>query len=70
MLKVTVDNHVRHITNITFYVITILIIITTSLSISNHELWLDEAHHLLLVKNSSSYAELLNKMKYEGHPPL
>lgn len=36
----------------------------------HHELWLDEAHHWLLGKYSTSPADLLHNARYEGHPPL
>src|SRR5688572_21418326 len=37
---------------------------------SKHEIWLDEAHHWLLAKDSDSFGELFRNMQYEGHPPL
>lgn len=36
---------------------------------SRHELWLDEAHHWLLAKDSASLGELFTNMRYEGHAP-
>lgn len=38
--------------------------------ICHHELWLDEAHHWLLARDSNSIAELLTNTKDEGHPVL
>lgn len=35
-----------------------------------HEIWLDEAHHFLLAKQSNSVTELISNGKYEGHPIL
>lgn len=40
------------------------------LGICHHELWLDEAHHWLLARDSQSVAELLANTKDEGHPIL
>lgn len=37
---------------------------------SRHELWLDEAHHFLLARDSESTGALLDHLHYEGHPPL
>lgn len=38
------------------------------IGILHHELWLDEAHHWLLARDSSSFSELLQNRKNEGHP--
>jgi hypothetical protein len=38
--------------------------------IYNHEMWLDEAQHILLAKNSASINELIYNVRYEGHPLL
>jgi hypothetical protein len=38
--------------------------------ILHHELWLDEAHHFLLARDSNSIAELAYNARYEGHPLL
>jgi len=38
--------------------------------ICHHELWLDEAHHWLLARDSNSIGELLANTKDEGHPIL
>lgn len=32
--------------------------------------WQDEAHHLLLERDSQSFAELIQSTRYEGHPLL
>ena len=37
---------------------------------SKHEIWLDEAQHWLLARDSNSLRDLYANMKYEGHPPL
>lgn len=35
-----------------------------------HEMWLDEAHHWLVARDSSSLPELFRNLRYEGHPGL
>lgn len=37
---------------------------------SKHELWLDEAQHWLLAKDSASMGEMFCNMRYDGHAPL
>jgi hypothetical protein len=44
--------------------------IFTFVGILNHEIWLDEAHHWLLARDSASIMELITNMKYDGHPAL
>lgn len=36
----------------------------------HHELWLDEAHHWLLARDSTSLVDLVKNTRYEGHPIL
>lgn len=36
----------------------------------HHEVWLDEAHHFLLARDSTSIADLGHNARYEGHPLL
>jgi hypothetical protein len=38
--------------------------------ILHHELWLDEAHHFLLARDSSTISELAFNARYDGHPLL
>ncbi|MBI3510195.1 MAG: hypothetical protein HY064_05995 [Bacteroidetes bacterium] len=38
--------------------------------ILHHELWLDEAHHWLLARDSHSIGELFYNARYDGHPLL
>jgi len=40
------------------------------IGILNHELWLDEAHHWLLARDSNTFTELVTQTRYEGHPIL
>jgi len=36
--------------------------------ILHHEMWLDEMHHFLLARESTSLADLYNNARYDGHP--
>lgn len=36
----------------------------------NHELWLDEAQHFLIGRDSSTLGSLYQNMRYDGHPRL
>ncbi|HTL81743.1 MAG TPA: hypothetical protein VL651_08560 [Bacteroidia bacterium] len=38
--------------------------------IFHHEIWLDEAHHWCLARDSSSLSELIYNARYDGHPLL
>lgn len=38
--------------------------------ISKHEIWLDEAQHWLLARDSHSLTDMFRNMRYEGHAPL
>lgn len=38
--------------------------------ILHHEIWLDEAHHWLLARDSANLQELIYNTRYEGHPIL
>ncbi|PBQ32286.1 hypothetical protein CNR22_11050 [Sphingobacteriaceae bacterium] len=38
--------------------------------ILNHELWLDEAQHILIARDSNSLYQLIYNARYEGHPLL
>lgn len=49
-------------------VLGLLYFIVGYVGICHHELWLDEAHHFLLARDSNSIAELLTNAKDEGHP--
>lgn len=54
--------------NYTVYGITVLFFLLSLWGISNHELWLDEAHHYLLARDSNSVLDLVINTQYEGHP--
>jgi hypothetical protein len=44
--------------------------VVSLVGILHHELWLDEAHHYLLARDSNSFTELIQNTRYEGHPIL
>lgn len=48
----------------------LLYVLMLACSICRHELWGDELHSWNIAKASSSYADLLQHIRYEGHPPL
>lgn len=52
------------------YLLTLLFFTVSFIGISNHELWLDEAQHWLLARDSHTFIDLLNNTQYEGHPIL
>jgi hypothetical protein len=52
------------------YLLTLAYFVVSLIGILHHELWLDESHHWLLARDSSSFSELLTNTRYEGHPIL
>src|SRR5271157_3575330 len=40
------------------------------IGILHHEIWLDEAQHFLLARDSRSLSELVYNCRFEGHPLL
>lgn len=42
--------------------------VVSLVGILHHELWLDEAQHWLLARDSNSVAELMQNTRFEGHP--
>lgn len=50
--------------------ITILFFAVAFWGILNHEIWLDEAQHWLISRDSHSLSELFKNTRYEGHPIL
>jgi hypothetical protein len=50
--------------------LTVLYFIISLFGILHHELWLDEAHHWLLARDSHSLVDLFRYTRYEGHPIL
>lgn len=62
-----IEDHKKPKNNIT-WILTFLFFILSLIGILNHELWLDEAHHWLLGRDSTNFSNLLYNTKYEGHP--
>lgn len=53
------------------YAFIVLIYFGLSLfGVLHHEVWLDEAHHWLLARDSSTIKELIFNARYDGHPLL
>ena len=50
--------------------LTVLFFTLTCFSVWHHEIWLDEAHHYLLAKDSSSPFDILANARSYGHPML
>ena len=50
--------------------ISLLFFIVGFIGIYFHELWADESHHFLLGRDSSSFINLYNNTRYDGHPIL
>lgn len=48
--------------------LTAIYFIASLIGILHHELWLDEAHHWLLARDSHSIPELIANTRLEGHP--
>lgn len=40
------------------------------LGLLRHEIWMDEAHHWLIPRDSPSFVTMLGNLRYEGHPGL
>lgn len=56
-------------TKYTFLLVTLYFSVSF-VGILHHELWLDEAHHWLLARDSGSIYELIQATRIEGHPIL
>jgi hypothetical protein len=54
----------------TALLLTLLFLAVSALGMFNHELWLDEAQHFLIARDSSSLKELYFNMQYDGHVRL
>lgn len=44
--------------------------LVVGLGLAHHEIWMDEAHHWLVPRDSSTLWEMLQSLRYEGHPGL
>lgn len=62
-------NH-KPIKRATFFTLLIIFFFLSILGAFSHELWLDEAHHWLLARDSASLTDLIHKTREEGHPLL
>ncbi|MFT7250608.1 MAG: hypothetical protein ACI9FW_000321 [Flavobacterium sp.] len=56
--------------NYSIVILTLVYFVISLIGIQHHELWLDESHHWLLARDSSSFLELIKNTRYEGHPIL
>lgn len=54
--------------NTIVFVVTILFASISLIGILSHELWMDEAHHWLLGRDSKNLFDLWQNTRYEGHP--
>lgn len=52
------------------FLLTLLYFAVSLIGILHHELWLDEAQHWLLARDSNSVSELVQNTRIEGHPLL
>ena len=52
------------------FLLTAVYFLVSLAGILHHELWLDEAQHWLLARDSSSVADLFDNTRLEGHPLL
>lgn len=56
--------------NLKYSLVLIAYFLLSFIGILHHEIWLDEAHHFLLARDSGSIAELYDNARYDGHPLL
>lgn len=52
------------------HIIWILYILMLGFGLAQHEIWMDEAHHWLVPRDSATLGEMLQSLRYEGHPGL
>jgi hypothetical protein len=57
-------------TALTIYLLVLAFLCFGTIGILNHEMWRDELQAWMIAKDSSSMIELLNNLRYEGHPGL
>jgi len=61
----------RHSLSKPAYIVwSVLFFVISIIGILHHELWLDEAHHWLLARDSNSMLDLIHNTRQEGHPIL
>jgi hypothetical protein len=51
-------------------ILTSIFFLLSLIGVYNHEPWRDEFQAYLLGRESNSFSDLFNNIKYEGHPPL
>jgi hypothetical protein len=49
---------------------TLIFVIVCGFAIAHHEMWRDELQAWLIARESTSVAELLGRVRYEGHPTI
>ena len=54
----------------TLWMVMFVFTLISSIGICNHELWLDEAQHFLIARDSNSISDLYYNMRYDGHVRL
>jgi hypothetical protein len=52
------------------YIFSFIFLVLGIIGILHHEFWLDEAHHWLLSRDSTSISNLITNTRYQGHPIL
>lgn len=52
------------------HAIWLLYAVVLGLGLGHHEIWMDEGHHWLVPRDSASLLEMLQSLRYEGHPGL
>ena len=63
--------HSSHtITRLQLTILFSLFLLASIFGVLHHELWLDEAHHWLLARDSDSLIDLIKQTRNEGHPVL
>ncbi len=55
---------------LSLHLIWLLYAIVLALGLAHHEIWMDEAHHWLVPRDSPSFWDMLRSLRYEGHPGL
>ena len=61
----------KNYSNVKYYsFVLIVFIIMCAIGIINHEMWRDELTAWLIARDSNSISELLENIKYTGHPGL
>lgn len=56
--------------NVHLYFILFLYAFLLGTGLSYHEFWMDESHHWLVARDSTSLIDLFNNYRYDGHPML